>query len=152
MPHSSTIWKLKNEAYKQEPIKLIDHILCRCFLLHPTSQFCFVSLFPELYLLCHLFIFFENVWLHTWMGLQTHTCTRALLSWHWPTTLTFHTQKLLRPWIPGRRALDWTSFVPWPTNSSVTSVIYKFSIGLRSYPLPYYGPLVMRFSMVYILH
>jgi hypothetical protein len=84
---SSAIYKLTDEAYNQEPSKLTDRIPSHCFLCPPPSHFfpsiylgrkwdicyrceyispsfpssmlsqIFVSLFPELYLSRHLFIF-----------------------------------------------------------------------------------------------
>jgi hypothetical protein len=88
--------------------------------------------------------------LSTWAVLRVHSCTRALLSRHRPNASPFHTQKLLQPRIPTRRCLHWTSVVPWPANNTVTSVIYKFAVVLRSYPLPYYGPPIMPSSVVHI--
>jgi hypothetical protein len=72
----------------------------------------FVSLFPELYLSRHLFIFSKMSGCARGQDLRVHVCTRALISRHRPTASPFHTQTLLRPRIPGRRALDWTSIVP----------------------------------------
>jgi len=153
MTRSSTIYKLTDEAYNQEPSKLKDHIPSRCFLGPPTLHF-----FPSIYLgrkmgyLLHMWIywpfffvfytwpnirfsfpwtlsflslihFFENLWLRTWMDLRVHACTCALISRHRPTSSPFHTQTLLWLQIPGRRDLDWTSIVPWPANSIVTSTI-----------------------------
>jgi hypothetical protein len=36
---SSTIYKLTDEAYNQEPSNLVDRITSRCFLCSPTSHF-----------------------------------------------------------------------------------------------------------------
>jgi hypothetical protein len=87
MTRSSVIYKFADEAYNQEPSKLVDRIHGRCFMCLSPSHFfpsiylggkwdicykceyigpsfpsfilsqIFVSLFPELYLSCHLFIF-----------------------------------------------------------------------------------------------
>jgi hypothetical protein len=88
--------------------------------------------------------------LNAWAVLQVHSCTCALLSRHRPNASPFHTQKLVQLRIPARRSLHWTSVVPWPSNSTVTSAIYKFATILRSYPLLYYSAPIMPSSMVYI--
>jgi len=53
---------------------------------------------------------------------------------------------------PGRQALDCTSIVLWPANSTLTSTIYKFITGLTSYCLLYYSLPIMPSSVVHIFH
>jgi len=101
------------------------------FYTSPNSHF-FFSYSLSFWLLSR---FFENVSINALVDSWVHICAYDFISRLWPTASHLMPSHFLDRGFLGRWALYCTYIVPWPANSTRTSMIYKFIAALPHHTL-----------------